>query len=132
MKHIKPYKLFESDESIEFDLEDIFLEVNDDTNWEAEVFKKMDLRLPRFKCEKWFILIKPIQDDESKGQKPSFLVIESIKRSIDFMKSNGFKNYQIKNWSSLGNGFIAKPLDLDSLVDLNLLPNNYLRIEFFK
>jgi len=132
MKHIKPYKLFESTEFIKQDLEDIFLEVNDDTNWEAEVFKKMDLRLPRLKCEKWFILIKPIQDDESKGQKPSFLVIESFKRSIDFMKSNGFKNYQIKNWSSHEHGFIAKPLDLDSLVDLNLLPNDYIRIEFFK
>ena len=40
MKHIKRHFIFESTEFIKQDLQDIFLEVNDDINWEAKFLKK--------------------------------------------------------------------------------------------
>jgi len=126
MKHLKSYKIFES---VGDDLSDIFLEVNDESFWKAEVW-------PDSQSGKWVVVIQTVDEDEEyelEGQIPPPVVIESIERSIDFMNGEGFTNYQItfENSDSTGSAEFEE-INLEEVSDLDVWPNNFIRIEFWK
>ena len=129
MKHLKTYKIFES---VGVDLTDILLEINDETYWKAECW-------PESQTGKWVVIIKTVDEDEEyelEGQTPLPIVIESIERAIDFMNGEGFTNYQItfENTDDIYKGGSAEfeEITLDEVSDLDVWPNNFIRIEFWK
>ncbi len=129
MKHLKTYKLFES---VGNDLPDILLEINDESLWKAECW-------PESQTGKWVVVIQTVDEDEEyelEGQTPPPIVIESIERSIDFMNGEGFTNYQItfENTDDIYKGGSAEfeEITLDEISDLDVWPNNFIRIEFWK
>jgi hypothetical protein len=129
MKHLKTYKIFES---VSGDLTDILLEINDETYWKAECW-------PESQIGKWVVIIKTVDEDEEyelEGQRPLPIVIESIERAIDFMNGEGFTNYQItfENTDDIYKGGSAEfeEITLDEISDLDVWPNNFIRIEFWK
>ena len=129
MKHLKTYKIFES---VSGDLTDILLEINDETYWKAECW-------PESQTGKWAVIIKTVDEDEEyelEGQRPLPIVIESIERAIDFMNGEGFTNYQItfENTDDIYKGGSAEfeEITLDEVSDLDVWPNNFIRIEFWK
>ena len=135
MKHIKAYTLFERVsketkifESVGQDLPDILLDINDETYWQADCW-----------CDsqdgKWVVVIKTVDEDEEyelEGQTPLPIVIETIERAIDFMSGSGFTNHQItfENTDDVFNQFSI--INLEDLPDLDVWPNNFIRIEFTK
>ena len=126
MRYLKSYKIFESAGQ---DLSDIFLEVNDELLWKAEVW-------PDSQSQKWIVVIQTVDEDEEyelEGQIPPPVVIESIERSIDFMNGEGFTNYQItfENSDSTGSAEFEE-INLEEVSDLDVWPNNFIRIEFWK
>jgi len=128
MKHLKSYKIFESAGN---DLSDIFLEVNDELLWKAKVW-------PDSQSGKWVVVIQTVDEDEEyelEGQTPLPIVIESIERSIDFMNSEGFTNYQITfDQITFDNedDNQYEEISLEEVSDLDVWPNNFIRIEFWK
>jgi len=123
MKHLKTYKLFES---VGQDLSDIFLEVNDETFWKAEVW-------PDSQSGKWIVVIQTVDEDEEyelEGQNLPPVVIESIERAIDFMNSECFIKTQITFENSEDDQI--EEIDVDGLSELDVWPNNFIRIEFWK
>ena len=130
MKHLKTYKIFES---VGQDLPDIFLEVNDEPIWKAEVW-------PDSQSGKWIVVIQTVDEDEEyelEGQTPPPVVIESIERSIEFMNGEGFTNYGItfemeEDDQEEPELLQYKRINIDSLSDLDVWPNNFIRIEFWK
>jgi len=123
MRHLKSYKIFESAGN---DLSDIFLEVNDELLWKAEVW-------PDSQSQKWVVVIQTVDDDEEyelEGQTPPPVVIESIERSIDFMNGEGFTNYGIT--FEMDEDDQIEEIDLEGVSDLDVWPNNFIRIEFWK
>ena len=129
MRHLKTYKIFES---VGGDLPDIFLEVNDEPIWKAEVW-------PDSQNGKWIVVIQTVDEDEEyelEGQTPPPIVIESIERAIDFMNGEGFTNYGItfENTDDIYKGGSAEfeEITLDEVSDLDVWPNNFIRIEFWK
>ena len=123
MRHLKTYKLFES---VGVDLTDILLEINDETYWQAECW-------PESQTGKWVVIIKTVDEDEEyelEGQRPLPIVIESIERSIDFMNGEGFTNYQITFDNEDDNQY--EEITLEEVSDLDVWPNNFIRIEFWK
>jgi hypothetical protein len=123
MKHLKTYKIFES---VGVDLTDILLEINDETYWKAECW-------PESQTGKWVVVIKTVDEDEEyelEGQRPLPIVIESIERSIDFMNGEGFTNYQITFDNEDDNQY--EEITLEGVSDLDVWPNNFIRIEFWK
>ena len=123
MRHLKTYKLFES---VGVDLTDILLEINDETYWKAECW-------PESQTGKWVVVIKTVDEDEEyelEGQRPLPIVIESIERSIDFMNGEGFTNYQITFDNEDDNQY--EEITLEGVSDLDVWPNNFIRIEFWK
>jgi len=129
MKHLKTYKIFES---VGQDLPDIFLEVNDEPIWKAEVW-------PDSQSQKWVVVIQTIDEDEEyalEGQTPPPVVIECIERSIEFMNGEGFTNYGItfENDDDIHKGGPAEfeEINLEDVSDLDVWSNNFIRIEFWK
>ena len=129
MKHLKTYKIFES---VGQDLPDIFLEVNDEPIWKAEVW-------PDSQSQKWIVVIQTVDEDEEyelEGQTPPPVVIESIERSIEFMNGEGFTNYGItfENDDDIHKGGSAEfeEINLEDVSDLDVWSNNFIRIEFWK
>jgi hypothetical protein len=123
MKHLKTYKIFES---VGVDLTDILLEINDETYWKAECW-------PESQTGKWVVIIKTADEDEEyelEGQRPLPIVIESIERAIDFMNSEGFTHYQITFDNEDDNQY--EEITLEEVSDLDVWPNNFIRIEFWK
>ena len=123
MRHLKTYKLFES---VGVDLTDILLEINDETYWQAECW-------PESQTGKWAVIIKTVDEDEEyelEGQRPLPIVIESIERAIDFMNGEGFTNYQITFDNEDDNQY--EEITLEEVSDLDVWPNNFIRIEFWK
>ena len=123
MKHLKTYKIFES---VGVDLTDILLEINDETYWKAECW-------PESQTGKWVVIIKTVDEDEEyelEGQRPLPIVIESIERAIDFMNGEGFTNYQITFDNEDDNQY--EEITLEEVSDLDVWPNNFIRIEFWK
>ncbi len=123
MKYLKSYKIFESTGD---DLSDIFLEVNDETYWKAKVW-------PESQSGKWVVVIQTVDEDEEyelEGLTPPPVVIESIERSIDFMNSEGFTNYGITFENEDDNQY--DEISLEEVSDLDVWPNNFIRIEFWK
>ena len=123
MKHLKTYKIFES---VGVDLTDILLEINDETYWKAECW-------PESQTGKWVVIIKTVDEDEEyelEGQRPLPIVIESIERSIDFMNGEEFTNYQITFDNEDDNQY--EEITLEEVSDLDVWPNNFIRIEFWK
>ena len=113
-------------ESVGSDLPDIFLEVNDELLWKAEVW-------PDSQSQKWVVVIQTVDDDEEyelEGQIPPPVVIESIERSIEFMNGEGFTNYGIT--FEMEEDDQIEEIDVDRLSDLDVWPNNFIRIEFWK
>ncbi len=130
MNHLKTYKIFES---VGQDLPDIFLEVNDEPIWKAEVW-------PDSQSGKWIVVIQTVDEDEEyelEGQTPPPVVIECIERAIDFMNGEGFTNYGItfemeEDDQEEPELLQYKRINIDSLSDLDVWPNNFIRIEFWK
>ena len=130
MKYLKTYtKLFES---VGGDLPDILLEINDETYWKAECW-------PESQDGKWIVIIKTVDEDEEyklEGLTPPPIVIESIKRSIDFMNGEGFTHYQItfENDDDIHKGGSAEfeEINLEDVPDLDVWSNNFIRIGFWK
>ena len=129
MRHLKTYKIFES---VGGDLPDIFLEVNDEPIWKAEVW-------PDSQNGKWIVVIQTVDEDEEyelEGQTPPPIVIESIERAIDFMNGEGFTNYGItfENTDDIYKGGSAEfeEINLEDVLGLDVWPNNFIRIEFWK
>ena len=129
MKHLKTYQLFES---VGNDLPDILLEINDELLWKAECW-------PESQDGKWVVVIQTIDDDEEyelEGQTPPPIVVESIKRAIDFMNGEGFTNYQItfENTDDIYKGGSPEfeEITLEEVPDLDVWPNNFIRMEFWK
>ena len=123
MRYLKSYKIFES---VGDDLSDIFLEVNDETYWKAKVW-------PESQSGKWVVVIQTVDEDEEyelEGLTPPPVVIESIERSIDFMNSEGFTNYGITFENEDDNQY--DEISLEEVSDLDVWPNNFIRIEFWK
>jgi len=123
MRYLKSYKIFES---VGDDLSDIFLEVNDETYWKAKVW-------PDSQDGKWVVIIQTVDEDEEyelEGLTPAPVVIESIERSIDFMNSEGFINYGIT--FELEDDDQYEEISLEDVSDLDVWPNNFIRIEFWK
>jgi len=130
MKHLKTYKIFES---VGQDLPDIFLEVNDEPIWKAEVW-------PDSQSGKWIVVIQTVDEDEEyelEGQTPPPVVIECIERAIDFMNGEGFTNYGItfemeEDDQEEPELLQYKRININALSDLDVWPNNFIRIEFWK
>jgi len=129
MKHLKTYKIFES---VGQDLPDIFLEVNDEPIWKAEVW-------PDSQIQKWIVVIQTVDEDEEyelEGQNPPPVVIECIERSIEFMNVEGFTNYGItfENDDDIHKGGSAEfeEITLEEVSNLDVWSNNFIRIEFWK
>ena len=127
MKHLKSYKIFESTGQ---DLSDIFLEVNDESLWKVEVW----LVEPNFGIpQKWIVVIQTVDEDEEyelEGQTPPPVIIESIERAIEFMNDEGFTNYGITFENEYDNQY--EEISLEEVSDLDVWPNNFIRIEFWK
>ena len=127
MRYLKTYKIFES---VGGDLSDIFLEVNDELLWKAECWLGAERKGDP---QKWVVVIQTVDEDEEyelEGQTPPPVVIESIERSIDFMNGEGFTNYQITFDNEDDNQY--EEIDLEGVSDLDVWPNNFIRIEFWK
>ena len=123
MRHLKTYKIFES---VGVDLTDILLEINDETYWQAECW-------PQSQDGKWVVVIQTVDEDEEyelEGLTPPPSVIETIERSIDFMNGEGFTNYQITFDNEDDNQY--EEINLEGVSDLDVWPNNFIRIEFWK
>lgn len=126
MRHLKTYKLFESVGSVGVDLPDILLEINDELLWKAECWADSQEG-------KWVVVIQTVDEDEEyelEGQTPPQSVIETIERTIDFMNSEGFTNYQITFETDEDNQY--EEVTLEEVSDLDVWPNNFIRIEFWK
>ena len=133
MRYLKTYKIFES---VDNDLSDIFLEVNDETYWTASCWDESDSS----QNERWIVVIKTVDESGNysklEGQTPPPVVIESIKRAIDFMNGEGFTNYQI-TFEDDGDTHIGGPaefeeINLEDVSGLDVWFNNFIRIEFWK
>ena len=129
MRYLKSYKLFES---VGNDLPDILLEINDESLWKAECW-------PDSQAGKWIVVIQTVDEDEEyelEGQTPLPIVIESIERAIDFMNGEGFTNYGItfENTDDVYKGGSTgfEEITLEEVSDLDVWPNNFIRIEFWK
>ena len=144
MKYIKSYTLYERVseetkifESVGNDLPDILLEINDESLWKAECW--FETHRPDSKDGKWIIIIQTVDEDEEyelEGQNPLPIVIESIERAIDFMNGEGFTNYGItfENTDDVYKGGSTgfEEITLEEVSDLDVWPNNFIRIEFWK
>jgi hypothetical protein len=127
MRHLKSYKIFES---VGQDLPDIFLEVNDESLWKAEVWLGAERGDDP---QKWVVVIQTVDEDEEyelEGQTPPSVIIESIERSIDFMNGEGFTNYGITFENEDDNQY--EEISLEEVSDLDVWTNNFIRIEFWK
>lgn len=134
MKHLKSYRIFES---VAEDLQDILLEINDETYWKAESWWEDIGDNPRDQV--WVVVIQTVDEDveyELEGQTPPPIVVESIERAIDFMNGEGFTNYQItfENNEEVHKGGSPEfeEITLEEVPDLDVWPNNFIRIEFWK
>ena len=131
MKYLKLYKLFESkDESLIEDLQDILLEINDEPYWEAYCW---------FENSKYIIIIKVKEDEELEGLTPPPIVIETIRRSIDFMDVSGFSSYKItfefeddapSGYSNHNDEDEYIETELEEVSELEVWSNNFIRVEF--
>jgi len=113
-------------ESVGSDLPDIFLEVNDETYWTANCWADSQR-------QKWVVVIKTVDEDEEyelEGQTPPPVIIESIERAIEFMNDEGFTNYQIT--FEIDDDDQYDEINLEDVSDLDVWPNNFIRIEFWK
>lgn len=123
MRYLKSYKLFESAGP---DLQDIFLEVNDESFWEAKVWSDSQ-------SQKWVVIIQTVDEDdeyELEGLTPPPVVIESIERAIEFMNGEGFTNYGITFENEDDNQY--DEISLEDVSGLDVWGNNFIRIEFWK
>jgi hypothetical protein len=135
MKHLKSYKIFES---VGQDLSDIFLEVNDELLWKVECW--FENHRSDSKDGKWVVVIQTVDEDEEyelEGQTPPPVVIECIERSIEFMNGEGFTNYGItfemeEDDQEEPELLQYKRININALSDLDVWPNNFIRIEFWK
>jgi hypothetical protein len=120
----------ENSNSVGQDLEYILLEVNDEPLWKADCW--LESKSPS--GEKWIVIINTIDEDEEyelEGQNPPVLVVESIKRLVDFMNISGFINYEIMYGSGGYNDFLNN-IDLEAVSGLDVWPDEFIRIEFWK
>jgi hypothetical protein len=127
MKHLKSYKIFESAGQ---DLSDIFLEVNDESLWKVGVWLGAERGDDP---QKWIVVIQTVDEDEEyelEGQTPPPVIIESIERAIEFMNDEGFTNYGITFENEYDNQY--EEISLEEVSDLDVWPNNFIRIEFWK
>jgi hypothetical protein len=135
MKHLKSYKIFESAGQ---DLSDIFLEVNDELLWKVECW--FENHRSDSKDGKWVVVIQTVDEDEEyelEGQNLPPVVIESIERAIEFMNGEGFTNYGItfemeEDDQEEPELLQYKRININALSDLDVWPNNFIRIEFWK
>ena len=138
MRYLKTYTLYERVsketkifESVGVNLSDILLEINDESLWKAECW--FETHRPDSGDGKWIVVIQTVDEDEEyelEGQTPPPVVIESSERAIDFMNGEGFTNYVIT--FEMDEDSQIEEIDIDGLSDLDVWPNNFIRIEFWK
>ena len=141
MKYLRRFN--ENLNSIGQDLQDILLEINDESLWKAECWPANVGKYFNFSASnsdsadsqagKWIVVIQTVDEDEEyelEGQTPPPIVIECIERSIDFMNSEGFTNCGIT--FEMEEDDQIEEIDIDGLSDLDVWPNNFIRIEFWK
>ena len=136
MRYLKTYTLYERVlketkifESVGVNLSDILLEINDESLWKAECW--FETHRVDSGGGKWVVIIQTVDEDEEyelEGQTPPPVVIECIERSIDFMNSEGFTNCGIT--FEMEEDDQIEEIDIDGLSDLDVWPNNFIRIEF--
>ena len=138
MRYLKTYTLYERVsketkifESVGVNLSDILLEINDESLWKAECW--FETHRADSGGGKWIVIIQTRDEDqeyELEGQTPPPVVIESSERAIDFMNGEGFTNYVIT--FEMDEDSQIEEIDIDGLSDLDVWPNNFIRIEFWK
>ena len=138
MRYLKTYTLYERVsketkifESVGVNLSDILLEINDESLWKAECW--FETHRANSGDGKWIVIIQTRDEDEEyelEGQTPPPVVIESSERAIDFMNGEGFTNYVIT--FEMDEDSQIEEIDIDGLSDLDVWPNNFIRIEFWK
>ena len=136
MRYLKTYTLYERVsketkifESVGVNLSDILLEINDESLWKAECW--FETHRPDSGDGKWIVIIQTRDEEyELEGQTPPPVVIESSERAIDFMNGEGFTNYVIT--FEMDEDSQIEEIDIDGLSDLDVWPNNFIRIEFWK
>ena len=138
MRYLKTYTLYERVsketkifESVGVNLSDILLEINDESLWKAECW--FETHRADSGDGKWIVIIQTRDEDEEyelEGQTPPPVVIESSERAIDFMNGEGFTNYVIT--FEMDEDSQIEEIDIDGLSDLDVWPNNFIRIEFWK
>jgi hypothetical protein len=143
MKHLKTYKIFESHDDVDTNvLRDILLEIDDDGDWKTN-FWKVDAqdRIYYFyngdkNTNGYVVIIETIrqyEEHEFEGLKPPPVVIETIKRLIYYMNSEGFTEHRITFEEEESDSIMSfDPDDVDGLSDLEVWSNNFIRIEFWK
>jgi hypothetical protein len=121
MKHLRRF----NESLVGQDLDDILLEINDDTFWGTECWYDYGIM-------SWIVVINPfpIEELDEEGQNPPPFVIETIKRSIDFMNGEGFINYKIMFGSDSYKAL--KNVSLDDLSGSEIWADEFIRIEFTK
>jgi hypothetical protein len=128
MKYLKTYNKLNESNSINKVINDILLEINDEDLWKADCWKEY------FSGESiWAIIIQTVDEDEEfelEGQTPPSSVIETIERVIDFMNGEGFTNYKITFEMDEDDQF--EEISLEEVSNLDVWPNNFIRIEFWK
>jgi hypothetical protein len=128
MKYLKKYNKLNESNSINKVINDILLEINDEDLWKADCWKEY------FSGESiWAIIIQTVDEDEEfelEGQTPPSSVIETIERVIDFMNGEGFTNYKITFEMDEDDQF--EEISLEEVSNLDVWPNNFIRIEFWK
>ena len=143
MRYLKTYTLYERVlketkifESVGPNLIDILLEINDESLWMAECW--FETHRADSGGGKWVVIIGTVDEDEEyelKGQTPPSVVIESCERAIDFMNGEGFTNYGITFETDdvyKGGSTKFEEITLEEVSDLDVWPNNFIRIEFWK
>jgi len=117
------------------DLQDIYLEVNDDPLWNVRCWSDRKPIRTKWNGHSFVIIIEIVDEDpeyELEGQNPPPIVPECIKRSIDFMKGKGFNNYKITFEEEESDGVhLIDNLHIDSVSKLDVWSNNFIRIEFW-
>lgn len=133
----KQYNLFENsywespNDLIIQDLQDIFIEVNDEPLWNVR-FWLGSISINGNNHKSFVIIIEVIDDDpeyEIEGQNPPPIISECIERTIDFMSGKGFNNYKITFEEEESD--IIKTIHIDNISELDIWSNNFIRIEFW-
>jgi len=138
MKHLKTYHLFESVDNIKSDLEDIFLDVSDQSTWFVSV--DGDNISKFYEVYISFGDTEPYnnQEDDEFGYEQKEIpteLIDCVKRSIDVMNNNGYSHKLLfcSEYSSDSSEDILSSIEIEDLYNNMIMSENEsIRIRFRK